>query len=794
MTRAPANPAGARVIAATIGQPDHQFFVYPRDSSRETLVRGRNQSGGCLIHTFFSRDAGRHDALPRDEIANGSGDGLARFVDSRGDEPVDAFGIPQRVHFFAVAVFAFAVGFVPLLFAFTPGGEELRNPVVVGICLSGIAIAPLLMLLARRWRYREIEWAFQAILFFAIAGALTCQLVIDETRAPFLTLLMVGPIGAAYYFPIRRALPMIVLGTGAIFFASARSGEPDAVLRGFVIATVTAACSMMLSTTKRQHAEMVESNREISERDALTGAYNLHKFDERLREEIARSQRDGSEFVLIEFDLDEFKQVNDSYNHTVGDNVLVATAEAILSVLTPADLLVRRGGDEFAVIAPSAPWRDPATLVERARLQIAHARSELCPDLTPTACGDWVAYRRGETAESMLHRADEALRYAKQLAKSQSGVGIARNVVRIASSRRPDRPSDQVSELRANRANAAQIGDDPISGAMRIAWRAAALATTFLSIVIVVMSLNGWTSFELSTPVLGLLVVWNLVMTPFAIWASVRASQPMWLTYVLSFSSLALITLGCVAVGRSAPVAVDLYLMAIVIYMTLLPIRPAASFSVAAFGLYAFFLVQSDYRLADMRITTTIVNFSLICAVIAITRHRTIEAASEKAQLARTDALTGLPNMRRLRDRLRYEIRRCETTGASLAMLMLDLDEFKTVNDLLSLSAGDKVLIAVAEALERTARQADMPARRGGDEFVVVLTDADEEDARIAADRAGDAIRRARLRVVPETNPDASIGWVVWRSGESVDMLIDRADSALREAKIAGRQRRVYSM
>lgn len=262
------------------------------------------------------------------------------------------------------------------------------------------------------------------------------------------------------------------------------------------------------------------------------------------------------------------------------------------------------------------------------------------------------------------------------------------------------------------------------------------------------------------------------------------------MAHLLSMSSLVLVTLSCVAIGDAAPVAVEMYLMANVTFMALLPAKSATSYATIGFGLYGFFLYASGYPLTNMRLATTVVNFGFVGALLAINRQRALEATSEKAQLARTDTLTGLPNMRRLRDRLTYEIRRCETTGSNLAMLMLDLDEFKSVNDEYTHTTGDKVLLAVADALEQTARKADMPARRGGDEFVVVLADADERDAAAAARRVADTIRRARLRIVADINPNASVGWVVWRRGDSVDVLIHRADSELKYVKQSVRQER----
>ena len=90
---------------------------------------------------------------------------------------------------------------------------------------------------------------------------------------------------------------------------------------------------------------------------------------------------------------------------------------------------------------------------------------------------------------------------------------------------------------------------------------------------------------------------------------------------------------------------------------------------------------------------------------------------------AQHDALTGLPNRVMLMDRLSHEQRRVERNGAQLAVMFVDLDDFKCVNDSLGHAAGDAVLREVAERLQRALRPHDTVARVGGDEFVVVVAD-----------------------------------------------------------------------
>jgi diguanylate cyclase (GGDEF)-like protein len=115
---------------------------------------------------------------------------------------------------------------------------------------------------------------------------------------------------------------------------------------------------------------------------------------------------------------------------------------------------------------------------------------------------------------------------------------------------------------------------------------------------------------------------------------------------------------------------------------------------------------------------------------------------------------------------------------------MIDLDDFKLVNDEYSYTLGDAVLVASARAMSRVVRGNELLARRGGDEFAVIATGADVEAADALAQRIRRAIRRERLKLCPDVTPDASVGVAEWRIGESPAELIRRADSALHVSKI----------
>ena len=163
--------------------------------------------------------------------------------------------------------------------------------------------------------------------------------------------------------------------------------------------------------------------------------------------------------------------------------------------------------------------------------------------------------------------------------------------------------------------------------------------------------------------------------------------------------------------------------------------------------------------------------------------------------IAHHDVLTNLPNRLLLTRRLAFAIDQAQNTGQALAILYLDLDGFKPINDNYGHGAGDRVLIKVAERLTEYLRATDTVARIGGDEFVILLTGVSGiGECKLTASRLLDVVSELIMIDDQVVNLSASIGVCVYNSDEAIDpdTLLRNADQAMYLAKSAGRNQFVF--
>ncbi|HXZ82183.1 MAG TPA: EAL domain-containing protein [Acidimicrobiales bacterium] len=182
-----------------------------------------------------------------------------------------------------------------------------------------------------------------------------------------------------------------------------------------------------------------------------------------------------------------------------------------------------------------------------------------------------------------------------------------------------------------------------------------------------------------------------------------------------------------------------------------------------------------------------------VIGTFGISRDVTAQIAAEQALTFQSlhDAVTGLANRVALTDRLSQALALLERHPGRLALLFVDLDNFKTINDSFGHDVGDKVLVEVARRLTNVTRRADTVARLGGDEFVMLCTGLrDDDDPRLLGDRVVRAVAQPFVEDGVDLSTTASVG-IVLTSDPIVDPgeLLQEADAAMYEAKEAGKNR-----
>jgi diguanylate cyclase (GGDEF)-like protein len=189
----------------------------------------------------------------------------------------------------------------------------------------------------------------------------------------------------------------------------------------------------------RKEVAQLKVYRAMAYRDPLTGLWNRRFFQERLNEELSRSQRAGSsrKFSVMAIDLNDFKATNDVYGHPMGDAVLKDAGSFLVAHLRHHDVACRTGGDEFSILLPDLSADDCGQLVARLRQALANVNAKRrIPISFSIGTASWP--EAGDTAAALEARADEAMYEDKRRHKTLSLPTVAnREPARARGTKRP---------------------------------------------------------------------------------------------------------------------------------------------------------------------------------------------------------------------------------------------------------------------------------------------------------------------------------------------------------------------
>lgn len=664
--------------------------------------------------------------------------------------------------------------------------------VLGGLCVPG----------ALYWSNSNV--AAHARLLAGGAIFITGAFVAGPAREAWVLLPLFILVTPAYLYGARFAIPYALMVTTLAFVILLDTDGPATFAHAWV--TVGAiwmivAAFMVAETTTRRLARL---NRRMAYTDPLTGIANTRRLREQLTEALGKGFGEGSTFALFAIDLDNFKLVNDTFDHSTGDRVLCAVAEELSSEVDHFDLVARRGGDEFSVLAVDIGGRDLDALARRLADAIGRARMRTCPQVSPSGSVAYVLSQSGDTIASILQRADDELHDAKRAFHTEHGerddievrTYVEGDVVAEILPRVPDsdniaaaigrayapRPSAHRRNLQRRYESTRQWVQtlDPRWSFSAVALLPAAFSVAFLTLVGALEPLPTTVGLFASFSYVALFLV------------GMYASHRHWNVQIMTLGFLTATAITCWLLwqaGEAGTALLDILPVLVLYAFYFLGPRQGGLLLLPIMGAYAAFAIVGDYHYGLQRavLSTLVV---IVCAGLVLkVRNVTLRFAKQHAELSETDALTGLANMRSLAMRVEDTVELAQSGVVRPVILTIDLDKFKLVNDSYNHTVGDRVIEAVARAISETVRSDEMVARRGGDEFFVLFNDPGESHIGVVVERLHAAIEHARQRICPDLPNTASIGVVGWRLGESAEDFMSRADAAMHDEKLASRAR-----
>jgi diguanylate cyclase (GGDEF)-like protein len=220
---------------------------------------------------------------------------------------------------------------------------------------------------------------------------------------------------------ISLTLPAILTG-GETFFNIKLTEAVFGLITLIVLFNIyTIYQEILIKRLRRQLLEKQDHSyilRNLAMIDPLTGLYNRRFAEQRLAAEVARSERRGHPLTVLTLDLNNFKEINDTYGHPAGDQVLQEFASRLNQVIRGSDLAVRLGGDEFLVVLPECTLEQLKLVLERLKAFELDWQGKKIP---VAFSAGWKDYEMGERPEEMLARADQALYKSKRASKKPLG-------------------------------------------------------------------------------------------------------------------------------------------------------------------------------------------------------------------------------------------------------------------------------------------------------------------------------------------------------------------------------------
>jgi diguanylate cyclase (GGDEF)-like protein len=554
--------------------------------------------------------------------------------------------------------------------------------------------------------------------------------------------------------------PLLVAGdvVGTLNLARMGGTEAHFTRDEFELVQLFAGQASIALRNAETHGEVVTR----AERDALTGVRNHGAF----QRELGALVGTGTPFAVLMLDLDAFKAYNDTHGHPAGDALLVRIAAAMTETVRSDDRVYRYGGDEFAILLPDVDGTGARDVAERIRGAVAGITSTSGPSVTVSI--GMAAYPEDATdKDGLMSAADRALYLAKPPDRTRlPSVDPTRDLYLAAVDQTTLKllgrlePRELLAEIVERAASLVGVkhgflylleGANPASPADQLALVARVGIGVF----------EGFEGYHLPT---GTGIGWTIVATGQPVVVDDYAEYP----------------------GRALDLPADRFGAVCAVPLT------SGDEVLGCIGLAS----GDASRSFSVREVEALARFGQLASV-ALDNARLLERAQtevrSRAHLALHDQVTGLPNRTLLLNRLAEELDaagredepRRSAVSSRIALVLLDLDRFKVVNESLGHHAGDILLAQVGVRLTAAARTTDTVARLGSDEFGILLgTVRSQREAERVAARIGAVLAEPFDLEGEDVTIGASVGIAIGvAEGSHPADLLKEAEIALHRAK-----------
>ena len=344
----------------------------------------------------------------------------------------------RRAAWFGMITASYALDTLFLVLFALVGTVDAKLPIIYGAVAAAISVGTIAILSSGRNLHLRDPNMAKILSYVGVAMQLGVVWAAPQIAFPYLANLFTVFAFGIIWLPLRDSVmvwSLGVIGTAAVLYAvEGRVGVPagsDVELalvwlvlaanlgRCLVISVIANQMRTRLADSRARLATLLKQVEQLATHDELTGVLNRRALVMELERECARAERSGAPLSIALIDLDHFKRINDKYGHAAGDQVLRAFAVTVNTVMRTTDAFGRYGGEEFLIVLAIDAPKLALKVMERIRAAVAATDWNAIADgLAVTLSAGIASYRKGDTMEQLLRRADLALYEAKHAGRN----------------------------------------------------------------------------------------------------------------------------------------------------------------------------------------------------------------------------------------------------------------------------------------------------------------------------------------------------------------------------------------